>query len=69
MECLVCTGICTGHEPRVYKKSCSLFYCDKVATYKVEIMGFFHQPMCDQHASTMAEAIKPSHFYGMEEIV
>jgi hypothetical protein len=67
MECLLCNdNPCLGHP--ITKKRCSIFYCDKVATYKVEIKGFFHQHMCDQHASTMAEALKPSHFYGMEQL-
>ncbi len=48
---------------------CGIAYCSETATYQVEIQGFFKQYMCDKHSSSIADAVKPTYLYGLEEIV
>lgn len=50
------------------KDTCDVRYCDSKPTYQVEVAGFFKQYMCDKHAKLMSEAVKPTHFYGLETL-
>lgn len=50
------------------RDSCDVRYCESKPQWQVEIQGFFKQYMCEKHALLFSEAVKPSHFYGMEEL-
>ena len=56
---------CPCHKA-VSHRVCGIAYCNSIATYQVEIRGFFKQFMCDQHSESMADAVSPSYWYGKE---
>lgn len=48
------------------KTTCNIAYCSALATWQVEIQGFFKQYMCDKHTQLLGDAISPSYWYGSE---
>ena len=48
---------------------CGIAYCSEIATYQVEIDGFFKQYMCDRHSEFTYRSTKPEYWFGMERIV